>query len=138
MAAGSCSVQEMSHVKLLDTGCLRHQIWTTGPLGSLGHFGPPLVLQEASSSSGEESQSIGCCHEGCLLKQESYFVTPQKIPLVLLVQGEDWQSSERVHLGNCCKSWLERKLQVTGVVLDTLVQLQWFLEQSTVAPTVIS
>ncbi|KAJ1190628.1 hypothetical protein NDU88_007366 [Pleurodeles waltl] len=36
-----------------------HQIWTAGPLDSLGHFGPPPVFQGAHSSSGEESQSTG-------------------------------------------------------------------------------
>ncbi|KAJ1142995.1 hypothetical protein NDU88_009307 [Pleurodeles waltl] len=76
--------------------------------------------------------------EGCLQKQGSDFVTPLEIPLVLLVQGEDRQSSERAHPGNCCKCWPQLKLQVTRVVLDSLLQLQRFLEQSAVDPPVRS
>ncbi|KAJ1142268.1 hypothetical protein NDU88_008595 [Pleurodeles waltl] len=76
--------------------------------------------------------------EGCLQKQVSDSVTPREIPLVLLVQGKDKQSSKRAHLGNCCKCWLELKLQVTGVVLNTLLQLQRFLEHSAVDPMVRS
>ncbi|KAJ1098316.1 hypothetical protein NDU88_003431 [Pleurodeles waltl] len=52
--------------------------------------------------------------------------------------GEDRQFSERAHLDNCysCLLELELKLQVTVAFLDTLLQLQRFLEQSAVDPTV--